>query len=206
VYPPRINKSGVMEKRKKKPARIKFESLNLSKEMVYDLVAWIKKDVDLRATSEASGGFYSPPPDLVVFLNQEKWTDEIGVVVTKAQRKEKNRRKSVLLGNIKSYISQFENIIHEWTVQELLHHKQFRYACDAYPKVKAWALEQRPELKGAKPDKADNPPYPPPVKPKILPKAENPTPNPTSDANLPPPDDPVRAAMLKKFTKEYDLF
>lgn len=60
---------------------------------------------------------------------------------------EVDRTEQVRQNNIKSYISDFVNIINSWAVEDLLRNKSFRHACGAYPEVKAWALEQRPELR-----------------------------------------------------------
>ena len=157
-YPPRINGAGVMEKKKKGPALKWFETHKPSEEEVYDMVAWLKRDKECRGISEISGGFYSARADAIVFLNQEGWMDEIGVVVTKTQRREDHRSKAVHVSNAKAAIESFSAVILEWSDDNLRASKAFQSAWK-YPEFRKWVKEQRQDRK-----------------------------NPTSDADLPPPD------------------
>ena len=146
LYPPRINGAGVMEKKRKRDALKWFEKNNPSEEAVYDMVAWIKKDIANREKSEAAHSFYSPPADAIVFLNQEKWIyDEIGKTLTKTGRFEKKRSRSIAVNNLKSDITTWESVICEWPVSQLKANKHFLHA-SRNPQFKAWAIEKRPEL------------------------------------------------------------
>jgi len=171
-YPPRINGSGVKEKKKKGPALKKFEQENYSDETVYDMIAWIRQDKECRDKSRASKEFYSPPPDLIVFLNQERWMDEIGVEVTDSQRYEKKRSKTIYSKTIQEKINQWSNVIQDWPAGKLKANKMFMEASRAYPEFKAWALEQRPDLRGAKADHIQEMPKKVAIKPMPLAKPE----------------------------------
>ena len=144
----------------KYPCQLWFEAKKPAPETAEKMIDWLEQDKANRASTEKENGFYAPPCDPLRFLKERMWEDDIGVVLTKADRKAKEAKKTSDIHKqrrIESYISGFENIINSWPINRLLLDKQFRYACSAYPEVKAWALEQRPELKGAK---ADNPPPP----------------------------------------------
>ncbi len=150
-WPPRINGAGMWEKKKKGPALKKFEKIAPTEEQAYDMVEWIKRDKDCRKKSEDSGKFYAPPPDLVVFLNNRSWEmDEIGEVVTKTQRYEKNRSKSIKDNNLRDGISQWQGTITTWPIPKLRGSKLFMGLVRGCPGFREWALEQRPELKGSK--------------------------------------------------------
>jgi hypothetical protein len=204
-YPPRINGAGVTEKRKKGLALKWFEKEKPSEEKVYDMLAWIKKDKECRKTSEDANKFYSPPPDAIVFLNQKRWMDEIGEVLTKTDRREAHRSRSVYSNNVQSLISQCQGIIKEWPIQKLLKSPVIR-AGRKYPEFRAWAIEQRPDLKGAKADKADNPPLSQPVNAVVKKSLTTQIP---SDADLPPPRDDDftgQSKLVDDFVEKYNLF
>jgi hypothetical protein len=201
AYPARVNGAGVMEKRKKGLALKWFEKENPSEEKVYDMLAWIKKDKECRETSENANKFYSPPPDAIVFLNQKRWMDEIGEVLTKTDRREAHRSQSVYANNIKALIAHWQGVILEWPPGKLKASKAFMAAA-AYPEFAKWAIGQKPDLKGAKADEADNPPLSRPknavVKDFLITQIP-------STADLPPPNTEINP-LVEQFIKDYDLF
>ena len=214
-YPARNNK-----KVTKKASLTWFKKHDPPEETVYDMIQWLKKDKENRDLLTYQKQFCPPPQDAIRFLNAEAWVyDEIGKVCTKTSRREAHRGKAVYANTVKDYISGFRNIIHGLTIQELLHHKQFRHACGAYPEVKTWALKERPDLEGARPDKILPqilPQSPPQITPKTPPTVlesahfqnkptYNPTLSPTSDADLPPPKPEINP-IVEQFIKDYDLF
>ena len=73
--------------------------------------------------------------------------------------------------NLKNHIEQWSNIIHERTTGQLKANKMFM-AASQYPEFAKWAVEQRPDLKGAKADvpltKPEPVAEPPPVVPVML--------------------------------------
>jgi len=148
AYPPRVNGAGVMEKKKKGAALKYFEKHKPTEEAVFDMIEWLKLDKENRDKSDASGKFYSPPADAIVFLNQKRWVyDEIGTVATKSQRYETRRTTSVQNKNTKDRIAMYRGIVKEWPVARLKADSGFMHASRTYPDFAAWALEQRPELK-----------------------------------------------------------
>ena len=126
---------------------------------------------------------------------------------------EKSHSELVYEKNLKGHIDRWSNVIMERTPGELKANKMFM-AASQYPEFAAWAIEKRPDLKGAKPDKVNlTKPIKAPAriapevpKTKITPVVCVETAPVSSDADLPPPDDPVKAAMLRKFIKDHDLF
>jgi hypothetical protein len=190
-WSPRITNAGVWEKRKKGPARKKFELINPTEEEAYDMVAWIRKDKECREKAKASNSFYTPPSDLIVFLNNESWEDEIGIEITKTTRREAHRSKAVYGNNIKSLIEHWQGVIKEWPDDRLRASKSFQAAWK-YPEFRDWVKKER---QGRKPDKADNPPSPPPIKPK----------KPDTTADLPPPRT-ENDLLVAQFVKDYNLF
>jgi hypothetical protein len=160
VYPPRINGLGIAEKKNKKRALAKFERMKLTEEDVFDMVAWIKADNENRTRSIASDKFYSAPADLIVFLNDERWiNDEIGTTPTKTDRFETRRSQAVKNNNTKGAIDHWKSVIKEWPIARLVGNPRFM-AARQYPGFREWALEQRPDLRGAKavPASQDSPP------------------------------------------------
>ena len=197
-YPARNNK-----KVTKKASLAWFKKHDPPEETVYDMIQWLKKDKENRDLLTSQEQFCPPPQDAIRFLNAEAWVyDEIGKVCTKTQRREAHRSKAVYGNNVQNLISQCEGIIKEWPIQKLLRNATIR-AGRKYPEFRAWAIKQRPELKGAKADKADNPP---PSEPKNAVA----TPNvallqPDTTADLPPPKPEINR-LVEQFIKDYDLF
>jgi hypothetical protein len=144
-YPARTNSAGVSEKKRKGPALKWFEKNKPAEELVYDMVVWLKKDIGLRAKSETSSAFYPAAPDAVVWLNQSRWMDEIGEVVTTTQRREVKRSKAVYGNNINSLIDQYKGIVNTWTVAELRANPGFIKAYNTYPEFRAWVQKQLPD-------------------------------------------------------------
>ena len=197
-YPPRINSAGVMEKKRKGLALKWFETHKPSEEQVYDMVAWVKKDNELRAKS--GDHFYSPPPDAIVWLNQKRWMDEIGIEVTKTQRREAHRSKAVYGNNVQSLIEQWQGVIKEWPIQKLVNHKGFMSG-RRYPEFRDWAIKERPDLEGARPDPVAKKPVK--LEPvgfgcEIVQKVD-------TAADLPPPKPEINP-LVEQFIKDYDLF
>jgi hypothetical protein len=150
IYPPRINGLGIAEKKNKKRALAYFERKKPTEETVFDMVAWIKADNENRDKSIASGKFYSAPGDLIAFLNQEKWIfDEIGTSPTKTDRFETRRSDAIQNNNTKNAINDWKAVIKEWPIERLVGNPRFM-AARQYPGFREWALEQRPDLRGAK--------------------------------------------------------
>lgn len=197
VYPPRLNKLGLYEKRKKGPAIKKFKQENYSEETVYDMVAWIRKDNEYREKSRKANEFYSPPPDLIVFLNQDRWMDEVGEVATDSQRYENKRSQSIHSKNLQSKIDSWSGVIHERTIEELRANPRFMAAYGSCKEFRAWVQKELPDRPKA--DKADNPVLSSPV---IPPK------KPETTQDLPPPE-PIftgQSQLVDEFVKKYKLF
>jgi hypothetical protein len=152
AYPPRLNKLGLWEKKKKGPAIKKFKQEDYSEETVYDMVAWIRKDNEYREKSRKANEFFSPPPDLIVFLNQDRWTDEVGEVATESQRYEKKRSQSIHSNNAQSKIDSWSKVIHERSIEELRNNPQFMAAYKSCPEFRTWVQKELPNRESAKPD------------------------------------------------------
>lgn len=196
AYPYRINGTGAMEKKRKGPALKWFEKESPSEEKVYDMVAWIKLDKENREASDTANHFYSAPPDAIVWLNQKRWMDEIGVEVTKTTRREAHRSKAVYANNAKEKIANWKNRIQDWTDEQLRASKPFQAAWK-YPEFRKWVKEQRA---GRKPEKIT----PKPLASRDLTvnvavKKISPA------ADLPPPKTEINP-LVEKFIKDYDLF
>ncbi len=177
-YPPRNGR-----KETKAPSLKLFKKLNLSEEQAYDMVAWIKKDKESRESLRKQNKFCKEPQDMVRFLKNEAWLDEIGVEVTKSSRYEKTRSTAIKDNNLKEAIAHWQGIILEWPIDKLRGSKSFMGTVRGCSGFRAWALEQRPELKGSKA------PPKPVVQPVLPVKVDPPTVDPVSVvADLPPPD------------------
>ena len=141
----------------KYPCQLWFKAYTPSVETVTAMIDWIEQDKANRASVEAEGGFYAAPPDALRFLKERMWTDDIGVILNKQQRQTKNRKGQSDIRRqkkIDEYVYSYSNIIMTRTVQQLVNDKIFMYAAKAYPEFRAWALEQRPLLEGARPERA----------------------------------------------------
>lgn len=212
----------------KYPCQLWFKAYTPSVETASAMIDWIEQDKANRASVEAEGGFYAPPKDPIRFLKDRAWLDDIGVILNKQQRQAKVRKKNsdvMRERKVSEYINSYSRIIMERTTQQLVNDKIFMYAAKAYPEFRAWALNKRPLLEGARPDKpkadkADNPPSPPPSEPKKAVVKENP---PTikqenvlfvgneipSAADLPPPqedDFTGQSQLVDDFVKKLNLF
>lgn len=202
----------------KYPCSLWFEAKRPSPSIVDAMVDWIEQDKANRASVERDGGFYAPPKDPIRFLKDRMWEDDIGVILTKQQRQAKVRKKNSDImreRKVSEYIDSYSRVITERTVQQLVNDKIFMYAAKAYPEFRAWALEKRPLLEGARPEKPDKAPAIKPVseqpigknpeKPQLAPK----TAPVDSAADLPPPRDDDftgQSQVVDDFVKKLDLF
>jgi hypothetical protein len=134
----------------KKKCLAKFVLKKYTPEIVQLMTDWIKQDIDNREAVRSKSQFYADPCDAIVFLNNERWEDPIGVVINKTVHRETHRSKAVYASNVKSLIEQWQNVVKEWPVTQLKEHKGFMSAAMAYPEFRKWAIEMRPELKSNK--------------------------------------------------------
>jgi hypothetical protein len=190
-WPPRITGAGVWEKRKKGPARKKFEQINPTEEEAYDMVAWIRKDKECREKAKASNSFFTPPADLIVFLNNGSWEDEIGVEITDSQRYEKKRSQTIHSKTVTGHIETWSKLIHEWSIEKLRASTSFMSAYDTYAEFRAWVQKELPNRPKADPVKLD------PPKPVIVAK-----PVPVA---IPPPE-PTRVDRFKSVYRDRVAF
>lgn len=184
AYPKRNNK-----KVGKRQCLEKFKKKKYAPETVQLMVDWIRQDIDNREAVKAKGKFYADPCNPIVFLNQYRWEDEIGVVINDTVRREGHRSKGVYSMNVKSAIGQFKDIVGHRTKAELRDNPGFMSAYGTYPEFREWAGKQAFKADSIavaeKITKAVALLGPPPLKPKkpdiVVPAKVDPV------ADLPPP-------------------
>lgn len=143
AYPRRNNK-----KVGKYPCSLWFEAKNPSPAIVDIMIDWIEQDRANRETAGNAGNFYTPPCDPIRFLKEQMWGDDIGHIDTDSERADKLRTESR-----KQAIDGWKKSLNLWIfnpitpIGRVLKDSEFKRACEAFPEIKAWAIEQRPELK-----------------------------------------------------------
>jgi len=176
----------------KKDSLAWFKKNKPTEETVCDMVKWLRVDRQSREALKIQKKFCAPPKDAIRFLRHECWVyDEIGVEVTDSQRYEKKRSKTIYSKTIQEKINQWSNVIQDWPAGKLKANKMFMEASRAYPEFKAWALEQRPDLRGAKADHIQEMPKKVEMKPLPLAKPEYVRIEPIPVATEPPKTTPL---------------
>lgn len=131
----------------KKKCLAKFKAKKYDAETVQLMIDWIERDIENRATTRSKKQFYADPCDPIVFLNNDRWEDPIGVVISKTVHREAHRSKAVYRNNVREKIMYWSDVILIRTDAELRANKQFISAYDTYPEFRVWVKGQRTGLK-----------------------------------------------------------